>query len=212
MAVNDVYLIRLYFTLPLDPEPAIMRFFYRVLASTGSDSAQDAVAAASTDLYNQFAAVQHSQCFLTRIDAINLMDVDDSHVSTYNEPGDIASPPAANFLAIALRKRPGGLGTRYSYKRVPGVIRSGCDAYGLNETANPAYTAALNALAVNLGNVLEVADGSYYPVQVTWDGTYGHPVTNIKSLQGAWEINSHVSHQDTRQIYRWGSAVADMSP
>ena len=210
MALNDVYQARLFMLLP-EGQPSLNVFWYQ---ETGGGSGNSAELAAAFEVGVK-PSIRSLMPIEVEFDHIQILNTND-----FNDNGDfgfvlLRAGLYGNILdlsqAIAFRKREGGIGTRYSYKRFPApgsalVVNTRV----WNATAAQMIYDTSVALGANLVGTL----GTYTPVQVkggwtmectTSNPTYcgeGNVVVN-GDISGQWQVDLYASHQDSREESQW---------
>lgn len=217
MAVGNIFQVKLSFDMPT-PEPGVSVFWYRATAgaaTTADNLRQVFDLLVRTQLSNIFP----SNVNMTTLQVLNTSDFGDNVIFTYSP--EIAGQEAGMLdvtQAIAFRKRTGGIGTRYSYKRfpAPGLLAPNQRTW---PNAGGTFLGSLQLVASRLG--LELSDGTnaYLPIQVkggwTMTCTASNPsycgedaVIENGTLQGMWSYDRYPSHQDTRNESDWFTPAA----
>lgn len=200
MALNDIYQLKDSYTFL----GQTMENVYYYQDTTGGGTAADLLTAWLTDVLSVIRALQSTGVTHTRLQCVNGMDNDDQSVLDISSAGTFAGTTGAPDWAFALRRRTGGLGYRYSYKRYGGVSTAHITTAGaLTATA----INLVDAVAVAIGELVDGVAGDYRPVQITGGFVFGTAPTFKQDLLGDWQLNSIISHQETRQVYTWINAT-----
>lgn len=200
MATNDIYQVKLQTVM--NSEVANNTFYYRV--QSGAGQAADLLNEFQTNVLSALQLIQPAQLTNTQIQVVNGMENADQSVEDISDIGEYASTPFATFIAVAFRRRSGGVGTRYSYKR---FMAGGVSAITTFGEWTSAFRDLLDTVAVQLGTVQEGAEGLYAPCQITQGFQLGVDPIWRQDLVGNWQYAGGMSHQDTRQQYSWITAT-----
>lgn len=200
MATNDIYQLKL--TSVSNSEVMQNVFYYRDTAGAGN--ALELVEEFTNQVLPDIQAMQNSLTLNTRIQAVNGMFNTDSWIEDMAVAGDVVGTPVSTFLAVGFRKRFGGIGFRYSYKRFYGLYAGSQTNFGVFTSGTRDM---LDPLAVKLGQVIEGTLGAYQPVQITGGFVLGTAPVFKQPLQGNWQYSDRFTHQDSRQQYGWLDAT-----
>lgn len=205
MAAGNIYQVRTIMTLP-DSKPQNV-FYYREKSGIGGSS-QDLANAFIEDVVSKLKDILTAGTIIDQVRVINGNNNVDNFVADIDQAGAYSGATTSpDFLAIAFRKRIGGTGFRYSYKRFSGIPASAIGYAGWQDSGTTFFT-RVNALAVALGaEIAQLTGATYEPVQITGGFKLGVAPTFKTLLTTQWEINDRASHQDTRQVYEWKGAL-----
>ncbi len=206
MALGDIYQVRVHQTF--HGEEALNVFYYEVVAGGANNAG---------DLYNEFTdlvwdavrAMQSQRVTTRRFEIINGMNnldysyQDGSASGQYDTGLDI--PPQG---AIGFRSPSGEPGSRYSYKRFVGAMTGMISSVGFPIWNESVREGIMRDVAIALGTILEGADGSYAPIQITGGFVLGTAPVESHSLQGQWSLNEWMSTQRTRAAFSWVQSPA----
>lgn len=203
MALNDIYQLKV--NQELQGQSILNVYYYREITA-GAGNAEDVITEFLDIVLDAQIGMQAPQLTVLSIEGINGMNNFDYHIETLSLVGTYgAGQTLPAHIGVAFRSISRGPGTRYSYKRIAGA-RTAFLGGNNNGRFDTAFLESYgNPMGVALGTVLEGADGSYQPVQITGGFTLGEaPVAN-HDLMGQWAIDEYFSHQDTRQNYIWST-------
>ena len=210
MAVGDIYQVKSFVAM-FGGELALNSYWFRE-TGLGLGNATNLALLFELFVQNVLAPClpQNTIAFQTQV--LNTHDFSDNAVVAYN-PGYAGTASAQRDLtaALAFRKREGGIGSRYSYKRYPAPENYAIT--GWTDSPIGFYT-KLEVLSAALGTPLGGIDEQYIPIQVkggwTMTCTPANPeycgqgaVLENGTLLGDWQFDRYPSHQDTRDIHSW---------
>lgn len=195
-SVGDIYQIRLYQTYR--GQQLVLAHYYE--ATSGTPSAEDLAAEFNAGLFQDIRAMQHADCVTTRYTVVNGMDNDDQDEQFPNAGGanaGTAQLPAT--IAATFRSSRSGLGYRYSYRHVGGLV----NLIGTSGDWNTSMNTLQETLAVAFGAVVESAAASYTPVQITGGFVFGTVPLRHQYVAGNWVYNDVAGSMATRREYAW---------
>lgn len=214
MAGDNIYQLKLGYNLPRN-EPALNVFWYHELPG-GAGNASDLAATFRTSLLGAIRPVLPNNVTLTFMQTLNTHQFSDNEIFTaFGAPLGLADAAIDKTAAIAFRRREGGIGTRYSYKRFPAPGNYNIDGW---TNSGATFYPAVNALILALGAVLVGVGASYEPVQVkggwTMECTASNPtycgqgqVLMNGDLDGNWQVDKYPSHQTSRDDRLWQGSL-----
>jgi hypothetical protein len=179
-------------------------YYFQEAAGDPFGSTSDLVAAYIDQVLPSICDLQVAGLNHYQIVCVNGMDNEgDNHIADIDVNGALAVAGAPPELAVGFRRRTGGVGFRYSYKRYGGVSAG---AVGANSWIGAPYIASIAALRALLGQLVETEEAAYAPIQITGGFVLGVEPTYRQSLLGAWQSSGQPTHQVSRDIRTWDSA------
>lgn len=203
-AINDIYQIKMKSLHPVGEE-CLNVFYYRVNTQTGTITAQVVADDFISDPLVEFRKIMSDLTLINEVSVINGMDNQDTNEtnpSVFGTYGQDNTLPSA--LALAIRSRRNGAGTRRSYKRftgIPSAVMTTSDG-AIQETFQEIVEDVLTAAAASL----VTGEGNLSPCQISGGFVLGTDPSFAFALTSPWEFNVYPTTQTTRQEYLWKAA------
>lgn len=202
MTIGDIYQAK--FKQTIFGEELLNVFYYRQNGGAAGDGAAELAEGlqGTSSWLQEWAAMQLEDVAYDYIQVINGMNNSDqaTDFTIIPDSGAIDSdgvPAAPTLLAVGFRSNRGGVGTRYSYKRLSGFPAYFLDGNGWAAGVDTLAAAVATALAAQVGS----GGKTFVPVQVT--GGFRLGVTPTESFPlTAWTMMGTPSTQNTRKSGR----------